>query len=58
TTQHHPEMSPGFIADLTEELAPHMGPDLTARARASLADRAHGGPFAESVARFFEQAAA
>ncbi len=51
-------MSPGFIADLTEELAPHMGPDLTARARASLADRAHGGPFAESVARFFEQAAA
>jgi len=58
TTQHHPEMTPEFIAALTEELADRMGPDLTARARASLAEPADGAVFAESVARFFEQAAA
>lgn len=57
TTQHHPEMTPAFIAALTEELAGQMGPDLAARARASLAEPADSLAFAESVARFFEQAA-
>lgn len=57
TTQHHPEMSPGFIAALTEEMAATLGPDLTARARVSLtAGTADQRVFAESVARFFEQA--
>lgn len=58
TTQHHPEMTPEFIAALTEELAGDMGPDLAARARASLAaGTSDRRVFAESVARFFEQAA-
>lgn len=58
TTQHHPEMTPEFIADLTEELAGDMGPEVAARARASLAERADRTAFAESIARFFEQATA
>ncbi|MFT7593756.1 MAG: GMP synthase-like glutamine amidotransferase [Paracoccaceae bacterium] len=57
TTQHHPEMTADFIAALTEELAPAMGPDLTDKARVSLADRADMAVFAESIALFFEQAA-
>lgn len=59
TTQHHPEMTPEFIAALTEELAGDLGADLASRARASLtAGTADQRAFAESVARFFEQAAA
>jgi len=57
TTQHHPEMTPAFIAALTEEMVGDLGPDLAARARASLAEPADSAAFAESVARFFEQAA-
>ncbi len=56
TTQHHPEMTPAFIAALTEELAGAMGTDLAGRARASLVEGADMGAFAESVTRFFEQA--
>jgi GMP synthase-like glutamine amidotransferase len=58
TTQHHPEMTPGFIAALTEELADALGPDFAARARASLTERADSRAFAESVALFFETASA
>lgn len=57
TTQHHPEMTTDFIAALTEELAADLGPDLAAKARASLSTPADRATFAESVARFFEQAA-
>jgi len=57
TTQHHPEMTPAFIAALTEEMVGDLGPDLAARARASLTVPADRAAFAESVARFFEQAA-
>lgn len=56
TTQHHPEMTRAFITDLTEELAGEMGTDLARRARASLGEEADMAAFAESVARFFEQA--
>ena len=56
TTQHHPEMSAGFIAALTEEMAEALTPDQLARARASLDTPADGAAFAETVARFFEQA--
>ncbi|TMV11382.1 type 1 glutamine amidotransferase [Arenibacterium halophilum] len=56
TTQHHPEMSADFIAALTEEMAEALTPDQLARARASLQRPADGAAFAESVARFFEQA--
>ena len=58
TTQHHPEMTPEFIAALTEELAEDLGPGRAARARASLASgTADQQAFAETIARFFEQAA-
>jgi GMP synthase-like glutamine amidotransferase len=56
TTQHHPEMTAGFIAALTEEMAAELGPEVAARARISLRQRADTHPFALSVARFFEQA--
>ena len=57
TTQHHPEMSPDFIAALTDELAGYLGPDLTASALESLAEPADMKVFATSIARFFEQSA-
>ncbi|MCL6283778.1 type 1 glutamine amidotransferase [Ruegeria sp. 2012CJ41-6] len=56
TTQHHPEMSPGFIAALTEEMAPMLGADLAQRARTSLTRTADQQDYAESMAQFFEQA--
>lgn len=56
TTQHHPEMAPAFIAALTDELADYLGPQVTARARASFSQPADSDAFAETVARFFEQA--
>jgi len=58
TTQHHPEMTPDFIAALTEEIAPHLGPQVTGRARASLQQRADMEAYAETIARFFETAQA
>ena len=57
TTQHHPEMTADFIAALTEELAPQMGPEVAGIARASLEDRSDMTAFATSIARFFDQAA-
>ena len=57
TTQYHPEMTQGFIAALIEHLADDKPADVIARARASLAQPADTHPFAESIARFFEQAA-
>lgn len=56
TTQHHPEMSHAFITALTEELRDTLGPEVHARALDSLRDRSDQHPFAESLARFFEQA--
>ncbi len=56
TTQHHPEMTHDFITALTEELADAMGPEVHARAVASLSERSDMDIFAETIARFFEQA--
>ena len=56
TTQHHPEMEPGFVAALTVEMEPILGPDVSAKAHASLETPADQKIFAESIARFFEQA--
>lgn len=56
TTQNHPEMTPEFIAALVEEYAPKLPEDEAQRARASLAQEADYTEFAESIARFFEQA--
>lgn len=58
TTQYHPEMSPGFIAALIDHLAADKPAEVITRARASLARPADTRPFAESIARFFEQAKA
>ncbi|MEM7521625.1 MAG: type 1 glutamine amidotransferase [Pseudomonadota bacterium] len=58
TTQNHPEMTPEFIAALVEELGGKMGPEVTATARASLSRTADTEVFAQSIARFFEQASA
>jgi GMP synthase-like glutamine amidotransferase len=58
TTQYHPEMSPGFIAALIEHLKDDKPAEVIARARASLAKPADSEPFADSIARFFEQAKA
>jgi GMP synthase-like glutamine amidotransferase len=58
TTQYHPEMSPGFIAALIDHLAPAKPAAVIARARASLSKPADTQPFAQAIARFFEQAKA
>lgn len=57
TIQHHPEMTHDFIADLVEEYADRLGPEVTGRARASLSRHADRGPFAAEIARFFDHAA-
>ncbi|SEO81353.1 GMP synthase-Glutamine amidotransferase [Salinihabitans flavidus] len=54
TTQYHPEMSDAFIADLVEHTAGYVGPEVTARARESLKNRADREVIAEIIARFFE----
>ena len=58
TTQYHPEMTQGFIAALIEHLKDDKPAEVIARARASLDRPADMRPFAESIARFFEQAQA
>lgn len=57
TTQYHPEMSAGFIAELLEEEAGHLGPDVAAKARLSLKEKAETERFARWVVAFFEHAA-
>ena len=57
TVQHHPEMTREFIAALVAEYADHVGPEVTARARASLHQPADTDAFAEAICRFFEGAA-
>lgn len=57
-TQYHPEMTPGFLAALVEEFAPHFPEEVGAAARASLALGTEGTRFAEWIARFFEDATA
>ena len=54
TTQHHPEMTHAFICALTEELRAELGPEVYARAMASLEEPADQPALAEAIARFFE----
>lgn len=56
TTEYHPEMSPGFIAALVEELADKLPAETIARARASLDRPADGRLVADWAARLFEAA--
>lgn len=55
TTQHHPEMSHGFITALTKEMQGILPKEVYAQAMESLADRSDQARFAEAMARFFEQ---
>ncbi|MGR3760393.1 type 1 glutamine amidotransferase [Roseobacteraceae bacterium NS-SX3] len=55
TTQHHPEMSHGFITALTEEMRETLGPEAHAQALASLEEKSDQAAFAEALARFVEQ---
>ncbi|KAA0921144.1 type 1 glutamine amidotransferase [Aquicoccus porphyridii] len=54
TTQYHPEMEPEFVAALIEELADELGPEITARAHASLGTSPDMAETAEWIARFLE----
>lgn len=56
-TQHHPEMTLGFLAELVDEFAPAFAPEVGIRARASLATTPEGPRFAEWIAAFYESAA-
>jgi GMP synthase-like glutamine amidotransferase len=53
-TQHHPEMTQGFIAALVNHLSPDLPAPLAEAARASLAQPTEGPRFAALIARFFE----
>lgn len=54
TTQHHPEITPEFIADLVEEYSEALGPEITIRARKSLAKVADREKFGLLIVQFFE----
>ncbi|CUH87856.1 amidotransferase [Phaeobacter sp. CECT 5382] len=56
TSQHHPEMSHHFITALTEEMKQSLGTDGYVQALKGLRQLSDQAPFAESLARFFEQA--
>lgn len=57
TSQYHPEMTDQFIADLVEETADYVGPEVTAAARASLKKTADRAAISQQIVRFFEWAA-
>jgi GMP synthase-like glutamine amidotransferase len=54
TTQYHPEMTPGFIAALVEELDGSLPEAVIGAARASLVQEAEMGRMAEVIAAFFD----
>jgi len=54
TTQFHPEMDDRFIAELVEEYASEMGPEVEKMARSSLQKRAEGDVFFKWVRNFIE----
>ncbi|MDE4174707.1 type 1 glutamine amidotransferase [Phaeobacter sp. PT47_59] len=58
TTQHHPEMTHGFITALTKEMKGMLPDKVHAQAVDSLTQSSDQARFAEALARFFEQAGA
>lgn len=56
TTQYHPEMTPEFIAALTEEMDGKLPGDVVARARVSLAQTADRAGIGARIVDFFERA--
>lgn len=58
TTQNHPEMTPAFIAALVAEYHDKLPEGVGQAAIASLTQDVDRTPYAETIARFFEQASA
>ena len=58
TTQYHPEIEPEFMAALLDFLQDDLPADVISNARQSLAKQPDQKAFAETIARFFEQARA
>ncbi|MCM2563123.1 type 1 glutamine amidotransferase [Lutimaribacter sp. EGI FJ00015] len=58
TTQYHPEIDPDFMADLLDELAGDLPAAVVKEGKESLANVPDKKDFAETIARFFEQARA
>lgn len=56
TTEYHPEMTPEFIAALTEHLDGKLPDDVIASSRASLAQQADTDTLARWIVAFFENA--
>jgi len=54
TTQFHPEMDDAFIADLIDEYAEYLGPEVTAEARKSIEISAQGVIFGKWMRNFIE----
>ena len=52
TTQYHPELSRAFMAELIDEMAPDLPPDLARTARESLKDSTDERLMAQWIARF------
>jgi GMP synthase-like glutamine amidotransferase len=57
-TQHHPEMTPDYVAGLLEYMAGDVPPEVLSRARRSAAKGAQGRLFAGWMASFYEAAQA
>lgn len=56
TTQYHPEMTPDFIAALLDEIAGEVGPEVTAKAKATLHKAPDQTVWANRIATFFDAA--
>lgn len=54
TTQHHPEITPGYMDDLVDVVTDFIPPETIAKARASMNGHAEGDRFAGWMVRFFE----
>ncbi len=54
TTQHHPEITPDYMADLMHVVGDHVDPTTHAKAYDTLAGRDEGDKFAGWMVRFFE----
>ena len=54
TTQFHPEMDDRFIAELVDEYADYLGPEVTAKSRASIIVPAEGALFGQWMRNFID----
>ncbi|MFZ1816268.1 MAG: type 1 glutamine amidotransferase [Rhizobiaceae bacterium] len=57
-TQHHPEMTPDYVAGLLDYMAPDLEPGVLEAARRAIAGGAQGHMFAGWIVDFYEAASA